>query len=197
MNDATHIHLNTIPIVKASGEKELFSVQKLEHSLHNAGADKTTIDFIVNQISTWISPGISTKDIYKRAFQLLYKEQNSSATRYKLKQAIMELGPTGYPFERFVGHLMEAQGFKTEVGVIIQGHCVTHEIDVIATRNNSQFLVECKYSSDQGKNISVQVPLYVRSRVNDIVHKRKYMPEYESISFSAWIVTNTRFSCGK
>lgn len=195
MNDATHIHLNTIPIVKASGEKELFSVQKLEYSLHNAGADKTTIDFIVNQISTWISPGISTKDIYKRAFQLLYKEQNSSATRYKLKQAIMELGPTGYPFERFVGHLMEAQGFKTEVGVIIQGHCVTHEIDVIATRNNSQFLVECKYSSDQGKNISVQVPLYVRSRVNDIVHKRKYMPEYESISFSAWIVTNTRFSC--
>ena len=195
MNDTVNNNNKTILIKKASGQEEWFSVKKLEYSLRNAGAENATIHKIVDHITAWIYPGVTTKQIYTLAFELLDREQNISATLYKLKQAIMELGPSGYPFERFIGQLLEMQGFKTEVGVIIEGNCVSHEVDVVATRNHSQFLVECKFSSDQGKNISVQVPLYVHSRINDIIQKRQFMPQYENISFSGWIVTNTRFSC--
>lgn len=183
-----------ILIRKASGEEQQFEKWKLERSLRNAGADEDLINEIVQNIELWISNKLTTKDIYKRAFSILRKKKSGAANRYRLKQAIAELGPTGYPFEKFIGHLFEKQGYKVEVGQVIDGVCVTHEMDVIATNHTVQHLVECKYSSDQGKQISVQVPLYVRSRVNDIIEKRKTLPEYNNISFTGWVVTNTRFS---
>ncbi len=185
---------SNIFIRKASGEEELFETYKLERSLRNAGADNDLIEEIVKNIVDWLSVGLTTKKIYSRAFSLLRRTKTGAASRYKLKQAIMELGPTGYPFEKYIGKLFEQQGFEVKVGQIIYGTCVSHEMDVIATSKNVQHLVECKYSTDQGKQISVQVPLYVRSRVNDIISKRKTFPEYAGFSFEGWIVTNTRFS---
>lgn len=187
-------HRSNILVRKASGVEEPFEKFKLERSLRNAGADNDLVNEIVGNIENWISNGLTTKKIYSRAFSLLRRKETGVAIRYKLKQAIMELGPSGYPFEHFIGHLFEKQGYEVKVGQILEGHCVTHEMDVIATENKNQHLVECKYSSDQGKQISVQVSLYVRSRVNDIIKKRKESPEYAGFSFSGWVVTNTRFS---
>ena len=183
-----------IRIIKASGDEEVFSSEKLAISLVNAGADRTTIEKIVSQIIHWVKPGMTTHEIYSHAFQLLSQDVTPSSLRYRLKQAILELGPTGYPFEVLMGKLFQQLGFKTEVGVVVNGRCVTHEIDVIATNNHVQHLVECKYHKDQGKTVSIQVPLYVHSRVNDIVEKRKHMAEYQNYSFEGWVVTNTRLS---
>lgn len=185
---------SNILVRKASGVEEPFDKYKLERSLRNAGANQDLVNEIVGNIENWISSGLTTKKIYSRAFSLLRRKETGVAIRYKLKQAIMELGPSGYPFEDFIGHLFEKQGYEVKVGQILEGHCVTHEMDVIATENKNQHLVECKYSSDQGKQISVQVPLYVRSRVNDIIKKKQESPEYAGFSFSGWVVTNTRFS---
>jgi len=183
-----------ILIKKASGHEEAFSSDKLERSLLNAGAKKETILKIVADIEKWIYNGITTRKIYSRAFSLLRHEKTTSSLRYRLKQAILELGPTGYPFEKLIGKLFQQKGFNTEVGIIVEGNCVTHEMDVIATNDKVQHLVECKYHKDQGKQVSVQVPLYVRSRVDDIISKRQGMSEYQGFSFSGWVITNTRFS---
>tara|TARA_R110001583_G_scaffold61148_1_gene181054 strand:- start:13950 stop:14804 length:855 start_codon:yes stop_codon:yes gene_type:complete len=183
-----------ILIKKASGEDEYFDVKKLERSLHNAGAEELTIWKIIEDIQSWIYSGITTKQIYSRAFKILRRDRAHAAMRYKLKEAIIALGPTGYPFEQFIGQLFEHQNYEIEVGVVVDGYSVTHEMDVIATKNQLQNLVECKYHKDQGKHVSVQVPLYVHSRVNDIVRKREKMLEYQNLSFKAWVVTNTRFS---
>lgn len=187
-------HNNNIIILKASGEKEAFKSEKLKHSLYNAGADSATVDGIVHNINDWIYDGISTKKIYQKAFTLLRKQQSKASIRYRLKKAIFELGPSGYPFENFIGQLFDRQGYKTEVGIVVDGNCVTHEMDVIASKDGTQHLMECKYHKDQGKHVSVQVPLYVNSRVDDIVKKRLTLPEYKGYNFEAWVVTNTRFS---
>ena len=42
--------------------------------------------------------------------------------------------------------------------------------------------------------MSVQVPLYVRSRVNDIIEYRAKQEEYQHLDFIAGVFTNTRFS---
>lgn len=181
-------------ITKASGEQESFSRQKLEKSLRNAGAKEEVISKIASEVEQWILPGVTTKKIYSKAFRLLRKERTASSGKYKLKQAIMELGPTGYPFEQFVGQIFEKRGFSTEVGVVVEGNCVSHEMDVIATDQAVQHLMECKYSTDRGKQVSVQVPLYVRSRVDDIIRKREREEKYQGLSFKGWVVTNTRFS---
>ncbi|HKL31694.1 MAG TPA: restriction endonuclease, partial [Tangfeifania sp.] len=187
--------MNNRPIIrKASGEAEPFSQEKLEASLRRAGAGEETISEIAGDIKSWLTDGESTKNIYSRAFRLLRKKRSSLAARYKLKKAIMELGPSGYPFEHFIGQIMKNQGFEVQTGLVVEGHCITHEMDVIATKDSVQRLVECKFRNSQGKVSSVQVPLYVRSRVDDIIKKRKTLPEFQGLDFQGWLVTNTRFS---
>jgi hypothetical protein len=194
MENTTEQKNTPILITKASGAEEHFSSDKLKRSLLNAGATHERAQRIVSDIEAWIMPGISTKKIYARAFSLLRRDRMSNAVRYKLKQAILQLGPTGYPFEILMGQLFDLQGYQTQVGIVVDGMCITHEMDVIATNDSSQHLVECKYHMDQGKQVSIQVPLYVRSRVNDIIQKRKESVEYQHISFTGWVITNTRFS---
>ncbi len=183
------------PIIKkASGEQEPFSIEKLENSLKRSGAKDDIIASIKDDIWQSLYDGISTRKIYKKAFELLRKEQRSMAARYSLKKAIMQFGPTGYPFEHFVAQILACQGYKIKIGKTIQGHCVTHEVDVIATNNDTQCLIECKFYNSQGKYCSVQVPLYIRSRVDDIVKKREQLNKFENFEFQGWVVTNTRFT---
>jgi hypothetical protein len=125
---------------------------------------------------------------------LLHQKNKISSLRYKLKQALLDLGPTGFPFECFISEIFRKLGFQTKTGIIVEGNCVTHEMDVIASRDSEQHFVECKYGNTQGKYVSVQVPLYVRSRVNDIIEKRKKISSYQDRKFFGWVVTNTRFS---
>jgi hypothetical protein len=183
-----------ILIRKASGEEEKFDVTKLEGSLHNAGASRIAIKQVVAGIEEWLFEGVSTKQLYSKAFSLLRKAQKASAIRYNLKKAIYQLGPSGYPFESFIGQVFDRLNYKTETGIIVEGHCLSHEMDVIATNETEQFIIECKYHKDQGKHVSVQVPLYVKSRVDDIIKKRENSEEYSGLKFSSWVVTNTRFS---
>jgi len=194
MNTSISANNKLILVRKASGDDEPFAIEKLKRSLHSAGAEKDTVSIIIKDIEDWIFSGVTTKQIYSRAFKILRRERAHSAMRYRLKEAIFALGPTGYPFEQFIGQLFEQQGFDIEVGVVVDGYSVTHEMDVIADKESVQNLVECKYHKDQGKQVSVQVPLYVRSRVNDIIRKRQIMPEYENLTFKGWVVTNTRFT---
>lgn len=198
--------MNSILIRKASGEMEAFSAEKLKNSLLKAGASEIRAESIVAEIKDWLYEGVSSRKIYDKAFALLKKRVpvssfgkgekvvSSAASRYKLKNAMMELGPTGHPFEHLVGEIFSRMGYNVEVGQVLQGCCVTHEMDVIATKGNTQILVECKFHFSQNNNASVQVPLYVRSRVDDIIKYRSKLPEYKGFNFIGCVCTNTRFT---
>lgn len=183
-----------ISVRKASGEEELFDLSKLESSLHNAGASRAAIKKVIDGIDKWIFDGVTTKLLYTKAFSLLRKTQKTSATKYKLKRAIYDLGPSGYPFEAFVGQIFERLGYQIETGIMVRGHCLSHEMDVIATNKKEQHIMECKFHRDQGSRVGVQVPLYVKSRVDDIIRKRERSDDFTGLKFSIWVVTNTRFS---
>ncbi|MFA6653851.1 MAG: ATP cone domain-containing protein [Candidatus Delongbacteria bacterium] len=179
---------------KANGETELFSSEKLERSLKRSGADSEAISEIMKIVTSTLYDGITTGKIYNLAYSQLKKRKNTHVFKYKLKQAIMELGPTGHPFESFIGKIMEIQGYRTEVALTVDGFCVTHEVDVIATKDSIQYIVECKYGKSSDKTVNVQVPLYVKSRVDDIIRKREKIKEYEGFIFHGMVATNTRFS---
>lgn len=185
---------NTIEIIKTSGEKAKFSLHKLRKSLKRTGADDDTINKIIDVVSDELYQGISTKQIHQRAFQMLKQKKSHFASKYKLKKAIYELGPTGFPFERFIGAVLKYSGYGVTVGKIVQGKCVTHEIDVIAQKNNTTTLVECKYHSEQGLKCNVKIPLYINSRYRDI--KAIWSINRSDINklSKVWVVTNTRFT---
>ncbi|MEO9885770.1 MAG: restriction endonuclease [Balneola sp.] len=186
--------MTTITIIKASGEQEAFSESKLRHSLSSSGADKQIIDHILRSINEMLYEGISTQKIYKEAFRLLKNRSHRSAAHYKLKEALLELGPTGYPFEKFVGELLSVLGYKTEVGVIVEGDCVSHEIDVIAEKDNEHFMIECKFHNRKGHTCNVKIPLYIQSRFKDVEKKWSKQPDHLHKDHRGWVVTNTRFT---
>ncbi len=183
-----------ISITKMSGEKDEFDESKLKSSLERSGASDETIFYITRNIKNILFDGISTKEIYKKAFQLLRKSSRPTAAKYKLKKAILELGPTGYPFERFIGEVLKYQGFDVEVGIIVKGHCVNHEIDVIAIKDNKHYIIECKFHSDQARKCDVKIPLYIKSRFDDVEKERRKKPENNGKIHKGWIFTNTRFT---
>jgi len=183
-----------ILVEKHSGDKEVFDPEKLRASLRRSGASPQLTEKVENALATYLEDGITTREIYRRAFQLLRKFQRSSAARYSLKKAIMELGPSGYPFEQFVGAVIEHMGYTVEVGKQVRGQCVEHEVDVVAHNDHQQFMVECKYYNSQGKQCNVKVPLYIHARFQDIEKRWKSTPGLEKRSFHGWVVTNTRFT---
>lgn len=186
--------MNNINIIKANGDKALFQVEKLINSLRRSQANETLIQQIVEQVEAVLYDGLTTKQIYKMAFKMLKDKSSVSASRYKLKKALMELGPTGFPFEKLVGKIMEHEGFATEVGVIVQGNCVQHEIDVIAQKDNNHYMIECKYHSDQGRFCNVKIPLYIHSRFLDVEKQWERQKGHEAKLHKGGVYTNTRFT---
>jgi len=156
-------------ITKASGETDLYDRDKLEDSLRKSGATEAAIKKVVDEIESQLKFGMSTRKIYRKAFQALRRNSIHAASRYQLKQAIMELGPSGYPFERYVAGLFAAKGYRTEVGRVVDGLCVKHELDVIAWQNGHIALAECKFRNQPGSKTDVKVALYFHARVNDVV----------------------------
>ena len=183
-----------INIIKASGEQVKFSIEKLKTSLINSGADSVLADSITKNVRDELFQGISTKEIYNRAFALLKSKQSHLASKYKLKKAIYELGPTGFPFERYVAAILEASGYSTKVGAIINGHCVKHEIDVLATKTKETNVVECKFHREAGLNCNVKIPLYIYSRFKDVQKKWNADLKLKTKVTQGWVVTNTRFT---
>ncbi|MCB0468678.1 MAG: restriction endonuclease, partial [Aequorivita sp.] len=184
----------SIEIKKFNGEIEIFNAEKLKTSLRRSKASESEIDEIVEQIMPTLYDGMPSKEIYKKAFSLLKKHNRTSASKYSLKRAILDLGPTGYPFEQLVSALLKHHGYSTQVGIIMQGECVTHEVDVLAEKDGNTYTVECKFHADPKAVSNVKVPLYINSRFLDIQKCWNKDPQKASHLKQGWLVTNTRFS---
>ncbi len=181
--------MNTVSIVKKSGEREPFIEEKLKRSLSRSGAQQKLIDEVVAHIVGEVGRGeLSTTDgIYRHAFKLLRKRSRMVASRYHLRRAIMELGPSGHPFEHFIARILEADGYKTTVGSVLAGACVDHEIDVLAEKDGETTIIECKFHNQQGIKSDVKTSLYVHARFEDIRKNGKQR-------FGVWLVTNTKLT---
>lgn len=185
---------NEIFVKKSTEETESFSIQKLKQSLQSCGATKKEVDTIITQMQPSIYDGISSNEIYKKAYSILKKYNKISASRYSLKRALFDLGPTGYPFERLVGALLKEKGFKTKVSVILNGECVTHEIDVLAEKEGNVYAIECKFHGDAKATSNVKAPLYINSRFLDIQKQWNTNSNHKTHLKQGWLVTNTRFT---
>jgi hypothetical protein len=179
-------------ITKASGVQDEYSSEKLRHSLAKSGANNATIDTILAEIESKLYDGISTKKIYQAAFNLLKRGSRSHAGRYNLKRAIMALGPSGFPFEKYIAAIFEWQGYKTQTQLFLQGACVTHEIDILAENATEFLLIECKYHNSVGIVSDVKIPLYIHSRYQDVL-KNWHNPDTTK-PLNCCLVTNTKFS---
>ena len=179
-----------IQIIKANGEREPFSEFKLARSLRRSGSSPRLTASIVGHIKKELKDGMKTEDIYAHAREILEQEKEPLAARYSLKDGLMALGPSGHPFEAFVGEVMKTLGYKVLLRQILKGKCVNHEVDVVARKGNRHIMVETKFHNSHGFKSDVKVALYVKARFDDIVQSK----DRKQHIHEAWLVTNTKFS---
>lgn len=185
----------SVSIIKADGARVPFSREKFEQSLMRSGASAHTAAQVMEAIEPAIYDGMSTKELYRLAHDFLQEHKPAVAGRYQLKRAIMALGPTGYPFERYIGTLLAAQGYAVQVDQQVPGKCVMHEVDVIATKEHHTRYVECKFHNEPGVRSALQTPLYVKARYDDIVDRVHGVHTMQGRTYhDCWLITNTRLT---
>ena len=183
-----------IKVLKASGEYEEFSEEKVRSSLQRAGVDKETQDNILWRLKEKLFKGITTKEIYSLVFGWLKDKKSHLASRYNLKQAIMNLGPSGYPFERFMAGILSQNGYQTIINQEIQGKCISHEVDVVALKDEKLAMVECKFHSRVGTKTNVKKALYTYARFLDIQEIEISIFGKKRNFAEAWLATNTKLT---
>jgi len=185
-------HLLTI--TKSDGTKQLFEEEKLADSLRRAGAALEAIDEIVDEVEAKMKDGMTTDEIYKAAFQLLRKHSQTVAVKYSIRRALLELGPEGFPFERFVARMFQSWKYETLTDQTVLGSCISHEIDVVAWDAKKLIMVEAKFHNEFGLKSDSKVALYIQARREDL---QEISFDYGGIkrTFSEfWLVTNTKFT---
>lgn len=181
-------------IIKNSGDIVDFSRNKLKRSLLRSGASANEVEKIILTVESQLHDGMSTRHIYRMVGKMLKKISNSHAARYNLRTAIQQLGPAGFFFEKFVAHIFMSEGYETKTNLILQGKCVTHEIDVVIRKNKILTMIECKFHARNAAVSDVKVPMYILSRFNDLKDKKhRIFNEMDTIN-NCKIVTNNRFT---
>lgn len=182
-----------VDVIKRDGTRVPFEKKRLKQSLSNAGASKKVIEEIANTIDTQLKEGDTTDFIYKKAFSMLGEREKTTATRYSLRSSIFSYGPTGFPFEKFIGRLFERKGYSVEFNKEIKGRCVSHEVDVLAKGTKGDIAMEVKFQSRTDLRIDLKTALYVHSRFRDLKSaKRVFFPSTRNRK--CILITNSKFT---
>ncbi len=189
---STAVTRGPVLIRKADGDTEPFNAEKLHFSLTRTGADRDLIEHVTKEIASGVRDGDRTFDIYRKAFRLLRRSEQHAAARYSLKRAVLDLGPSGYPFEDFVAEILRRKGYAAQTRLIGRGACTTHELDVVAEKDGRRLAAEVKFHNNVGLKSDIKVALYVKARFDDLAAG----PDKDGAALfhDRYIITNTKFS---
>ncbi|HVP22771.1 MAG TPA: restriction endonuclease [Conexivisphaerales archaeon] len=182
-----------VEVLKASGGREEFDRRKFLRSIMRGGSSKETAQQVLDYVQPRLHDGISTKEIFQLASERLSSVDTRGSLRYDLKNSMMRLGPSGFPFEDFIGAVLTGMGYEVSVRNVAHGRCVRHEIDLIAVSHGKATMVECKYHNYKGVFTGVKEAMYTYARLLDI--REGYAADHMGAKIEkAMLVTNTKFS---
>ena len=181
-------------ITKTNGKQEEFDINKVAYSLKKVGASDKSIQNVLEHLEKQVHNGMSTHDIYKLAFSLLHDQERAPALRYSMRRSIMDLGPSGFPFEKFLGEVFKKKGFSILTDQVVRGRCVEHEVDVVAYNDEKLIMAEVKFHNELGVKSDLKVALYVKARMDDLKHAVFNYGGKERKLDEGWLITNTKFS---
>ena len=173
-------------VIKKNGERELYSDSKVLRSIDRVGIKKELQDQVLAQVHESLKPNITTKEIFLTIREHLGKTNKKAELRFNLKDAIFQLGPTGFPFEQYLERIFRDLGYNCSTDIIMNGECVKHEIDLLLEKDGKKSVVEAKFHNTPGTKTDVQTSLYTYARFLDVKEKN-------NIS-EVWLITNTKLT---
>ncbi|MFA6522667.1 MAG: hypothetical protein WCT24_03700 [Patescibacteria group bacterium] len=180
-------------IKKSTGEVVAFDEQKVRTSIQKSGADVSVADAAMQAILPQVHDGMTTAELYAIVRAELKKIGGGFAGRYSLKKGIIALGPSGFPFEKYVAAILRAYGYTAQTPEEdIQGSCVWHEVDVLAQKDGREIFCEAKFRTDFLGLVHLKDVMATYARYLDLVDGSVlgHCPHFTE----AWILTNGRFT---
>lgn len=186
--------MSAITIVKADGSRQRFSARKLERSIGRSGASRGAARAIAARVADQLRDGMTTAQVFALVRQLLRRErEHGVAARYSLKDAMHRLGPAGYHFEKYVAEILRAYGYDAVLPDLIPGMCVEHEVDVVARRDTTTAMAECKYRNAPGLHVHLKDVMATWARYEDL--REAYAKRRHRFNFTeCWLVCNTKIT---
>lgn len=198
-------------IRKANGTTEEFDEKKLIKAISQTGAKIDVAYDICKYVKekcreNYHNEPIRTDYIYRLAFKHLKNVSKASALKFSLKRSMLEIGPSGFPFEKFLAEIWKREGYSAITGQMVYGKCVSHEVDVIAWKEGELVMVEAKFHSDAGSRTDLKNALYVKARYDDIDGNEFSINSFDEKAThglstkmaknltEGWLITNTYFS---
>ncbi|BCX15265.1 MAG: hypothetical protein KatS3mg097_157 [Candidatus Parcubacteria bacterium] len=172
-------------VVKKNGVQEIYSPNKVKQTLKRLNVDELVINYVLSELEK-LPDKVTTTQLYQKIFRILSDKDIIAGIKYNLKNAIFLLGPSGYPFEKFFAKVLNFYGYQTTTNVFLNGSCLVYEIDIVASKDNEQFIIECKYHQQFYSKNDVKTCLYVYGRYLDIQKVNPYL--------HCWLATNTKFT---
>ncbi|MEK7176195.1 MAG: ATP cone domain-containing protein [Patescibacteria group bacterium] len=188
------LNTNDVSVIKASGKHESFDPEKLRFSLLHSGASAEAAEDVLAHIMPELHNGMTTNEIYRHAFAFLNRTNKPVARSYSLRRAVMELGPSGFPFEDFIAEILRTKGFECLTRETCLGGCVPHEIDVVAWNDRKLIMVEAKFHNELGIKSDLKVALYIKARFDDLKENVFNYGGKDRPVTDSWLITNTKFS---
>lgn len=179
--------MDQLVVVKKSGEREPYDENKVIRSMNRVGVPDNLRSEALGAIRNRVKNSeVTTDEIFKNVMDYLEPRDRKSSLRLNLREAIFELGPTGFPFEQYLANIFREKGYKVETGLIMNGDCVKHEIDLLLEKDGHREIVEAKFHNHHAVKTDVQVALYTYARFLDVKEKNKID--------NVWLVTNTKLT---
>jgi len=170
-------------VIKSTGVLERFDHKKIYNTIRAAGGSKKLASSSVKEIKSKFKKNSSSEEILKFLVGYL-KQEPGVSQRYNLKRAIMALGPTGFPFEKFFARVLEYYGYKTTVDNKLKGKKIIQEVDIVAEKDK-KWMIEAKFHNETGTITKLHPALYTYARFLDLGSYNFDFP---------WLVTNTKCS---
>jgi len=184
-----------IHIINSRGEKRPFSWRKVYQSAMRVGAEKALARKIATRIQKEAYDNISTREIFKKVEEYLYQDFPKAGMRFSLKEAMRKLGPSGFPFEKYVAEIFTRLGFKVQLNQNLPGKCVFHEIDFLAKIDKQLLIGECKYHTLIGARVDLKVAMATYACFLDLQSGDLFKKEpFDHLQTRPLLVTNTKFT---
>lgn len=175
-------------VVKRSGDKEAYDEKKVVRSMKRVGVPENVQGEALAHIreKTKDVSEISTDEIFRHILEYLEPRDKKSSIRFNLRDSIFQLGPTGFPFEQYLARIFESEGYKVQTGLIMDGDCVKHEIDLLIEKDGHREIVEAKFHNHHAVKSDVQTALYTYARFLDVKERNNIE--------NVWLITNTKLT---
>lgn len=175
-------------IKKQDGRIEEFDPRRVLKICKRIGVGNALAREILKKVEKTIKDYDDTNKIAKIIQESLPLKQS---ILYGLRDSVAALHPE--KFELYVKEVLNAHGYLCIWNMIIPGKYVEHQVDIVASKGDEMFLIECKHHANSHRDCGLGEVLQVQARLEDI--RDGYKEKINCNDFKrAWLITNTKFS---